>query len=443
MRDGFGELLRRYRATAGLSQAELAVRSGLGLRTISDIERGRTARPHRSSVDLLSRALGLSELVGRAGFLPEPGPDGMPAPEPPDQSGSLSRSAPQFQVVPRQLPAGTRHFVGRAHELGMLDGVLSRVSGADGTAAVWTISGTVGVGKSALAVHWARRTASDFPDGQLYIDLRGFDSSGTPLTPAWVIRSFLDAFQVTEDRIPASLDAQAGLYRSLLVGKRMLILLDNARDAAQVRPLLPGSLGCCAIVTSRSQLTSLVAAQDARPLILDVLADAEAREMLCRRLGPERCAAEPHMVSKLVGLCSRLPIALAIVAARAAVEPGRPLAQMAEEFRDARGRLDALDTGDTTTSLRAMFSWSYQDLSALAASMFRSLAACSGLDITGPTAARLAGVRLDHAQRGLRELTRASMLAEQGPGRFTFHDLLRAYAAEQATSADEPRTYKG
>jgi transcriptional regulator with XRE-family HTH domain len=440
--DGFGELVHRYRVAASLTQEELAERSGLSVRAISNMERGRTSQPRRSSVSLLCRVLRLAGPIrdewgpespvsrGEADSLMPDSDDAQPGL--PGTAGPRDR-----QVVPRQLPAAATHFAGRAAELKALDGPLDRAGcDARGSVVICAISGTAGVGKTALAVHWAHSAAQRFPDGQLYVNLRGFDPSGTPVTPAEAIHGFLGALHVPAGRLPESLDAQAGLFRSLLAGRRMLIVLDNARDAAQIRPLLPGSDACCVIVTSRSQLTSLVAEQGAHPLTLDVLTEAEARELLSRRLGPERIAGESEAVDELIGRCARLPLALAIVAARAAVGPCHPLTALVEELRDTRSRLDALDAGDSATSARAMFSWSYQSLSGPAARMFRLLGVHPGPDISGPAAASLAGVRLDQAHEMLRELTRANLLGEGPARRFAFHGLLRAYAAERACAEE-------
>src|SRR5216683_562954 len=337
-------------------------------------------------------------------------------------------------VVPRQLPAAVPGFAGRAGELKELSALLELAGAA--TVVISAIDGTAGVGKTALAVHWAHQVAERFPDGQLYQNLRGFDPSGRPMTPAEAIRSLLDALDVPAGRIPASLDATVGLYRSLLAGKRMLVVLDNARDAGQVRPLLPGGPACLTVVTSRSQLTSLVAAEGARSLTLDVLTDAEAREFLARRLGPGRVAARPAVVNELTELCARLPLALSIAAARAAARPAVPLATLVADLRDARGRLNVLDSGDAVTDVRAVFSWSYRQLSAPAAGMFRLLGMHPGPDISGMAAASLAGVPRERARAALRELAEAHLVTEHAASRFAFHDLLRAYAAERAEAHD-------
>jgi len=342
----------------------------------------------------------------------------------------------QEQVVPAQLPGAVRHFAGREGELRALAGMLSEPAGTAGTVVISAIDGTAGIGKTALAVHFAHQAAARFPDGQLYVNLRGFDPSGSPVTVAEAVRGFLDAFAVDPRRIPASFDAAAALYRSLLAGKRVLVVLDNARDARQVRPLLPGSPSCLVVVTSRSQLTSLVATEGAHPLTLGLLTAGEARELLTRRLGSERIAGDPQAADELIVLCARLPLALNIAAARAAAHPGFPLAALATELRDSRGRLAALDAGDAAASVGAVFSWSYRQLSGPAARTFRLLGLHPGPDISVPASASLAGVSLGHAGRALAELTRAHLITEHAPGRFTFHDLLRAYAAGQASVHD-------
>jgi DNA-binding SARP family transcriptional activator/tetratricopeptide (TPR) repeat protein len=367
---------------------------------------------------------------------PAPGPPGSaarPADEPADAE------AARAGVVPRQLPVAARHFAGRAGALTVLAGLAAEAGGADGAGRAMVISvieGTAGIGKTALAVHFAHQVAGDFPDGQLYVNLRGFDPAGPPMTPGEAVRIFLDALGVRAGQLPASLDAQVGLYRSLLAGRRMLVLLDNARDAGQVRPLLPASPGCLVLVTSRSQLTGLAAAEGAMPLALDLLTGEEAKELLAARLGGDRLAADPAAAQELTGLCARLPLALAIAAARAATQPALALADLAAELRDAGGRLDALDAGDAAASVRAVFSWSYQQLDAASARMFRLLGLHPGPAIGTPAAASLAGLPLRPARTVLTELTRAHLLAEPAPGRFAFHDLLRAYAAERAQAGE-------
>ena len=360
-----------------------------------------------------------------------------PALAAPTMSESVPVPAPP---VPRQLPAYTPHFVGRAAELHRLSTLLDaagKTEAGGGAVVITAIGGTAGIGKTALALHWAHQVAARFPDGQLYVNLRGFDPTNTPLHPADALRGFLDALAVAPQRIPATVEAQAGLYRSLLAERRMLMVLDNARDAEQVRPLLPASAGCLAVITSRNQLPGLTAQHGAHPLTLDLLSLAEARTLLTRQLGPDRINAEPHAVTDLIDYCARLPLALTIVAARAATHPGFALHVLAKELAEEHTRLDALDTGDPTTNVRAVFSWSYQHLSHPAARTFRLLGLHPGPDLPLPAATQLADLTPHQTRQALDELTRANLLTQHAPGRYTFHDLLRAYAAEQAASDPE------
>jgi tetratricopeptide (TPR) repeat protein/transcriptional regulator with XRE-family HTH domain len=430
--EAFGTLLRGHRAVAGLTQEELAELAGLSVRAVANWERGR-ARPRRRSVALLADALALSikerkrftqaaraEPAAGTAAMPELGTGSQPAPEVPPQPPD---------AVPRQLPAGPAHFVGRQRELSLLTGWLEAGTAA-GQTVILAIGGTAGVGKTALALHWAHQAKHRFADGQLYVNLRGFDASSAPVAPADAISVLLESLDMPASRIPRRLDAQAGLYRSLLAGRQMLIVLDNARDEAQVRPLLPGVSSCVVLVTGRGQLAGLVAAEGARPLTLGVLSEAEARQLLDSHLGGERVAAEAAEVTELVALCARLPLALAITAARAALHPVFPLASLVAGLRDIRQRLDWLDSGDQAADVRAVFSWSYRLLGEPAARMFRLLGAHPGPDISATTAASLAAVSGPEARAALSDLTRANLLQEPAPGRFALHDLLHAYAAD-------------
>jgi len=338
--------------------------------------------------------------------------------------------------APRQLPAAVRHFVGRDAELKELRRLLDEDADA-GTVVISAIDGTAGIGKTALALLFAHQAAPRFPDGQLYVNLRGYHPTGTPVAPGEAIRGFLGALQAPAERIPASLDGQTALYRALLAGRRVLVVLDNARDADQVRPLLPASPTCLIIVTSRHQLTGLAAGESASALTLDLFTAAEARDLLVRHLGPARVDAEPAAVDRLIVHCVRLPLALAIVAARAAAHPAFPLTAFADELAGTGHRLDALDAGDPTTRVRTVFSWSYRRLSAPAARLFRLLGLHPGPDTGVAAAASLAGVPVPQVRPLLAELTRAHLVVEHAPGRYTLHDLLRAYAAELAAGSDD------
>jgi DNA-binding SARP family transcriptional activator/tetratricopeptide (TPR) repeat protein len=339
-------------------------------------------------------------------------------------------------VVPAQLPADVSGFAGRVEHLSRLDALLAGTEAA--TAVMITVvSGTAGVGKTALAVHWAHRVAGRFPDGQLHVNLRGFDPAGQVLEAAAAVRGFLETLGVAPERVPVGFEAQVGLYRSLLAGRRVLVVVDNARDAEHARPLLPGTATALAVVTSRGLLADLVAADGAHPVVLDLLSEAESRELLERRLGRGRVAAEAAAVERIVGVCARLPLALALVAARAATHPGFGLAAVAAELADAAGRASAQgDAEDVIGRVRAVFSWSYTTLSPAAARLFRLLGLHPGPDTTAPAAASLAGLPPAQARGLLAELTRAGLLAETAPGRYGFHDLLRAYAADLTQSLD-------
>jgi DNA-binding SARP family transcriptional activator len=351
-------------------------------------------------------------------------------------AGRHALQAAPVPVVPRQLPAGVRHFAGRIDELKALSRLLDQAGQPGGAVVISAIGGTAGVGKSALAVHWGHQVADRFPDGQLYVNLRGFDPSAAPMPSHEAIRGFLDALAAPAERIPASLHAQVGLYRSMLADRRTLVVLDNARDEQQVRPLLTASSTCLVVVTSRNQLAGLITTEGAHALTLDLLSEADAQELLSRGLGAEAVAAEPEAVAELIGLCARLPLALSVVAARAAIHPGTPLGALAADLRSARGRLDALDTGEAASSVRAVFSWSYQNLAQPTARLFRLLSRHAGPDITAPATASLAAIPQEQAHQQLRKLARAHLLSEHTPGRFAFHDLLRTYAAEQANAHD-------
>jgi tetratricopeptide (TPR) repeat protein len=334
-------------------------------------------------------------------------------------------------AAPRQLPADVYGFTGRSDQLAELDKLL------DGPGVVVAaVSGTAGVGKTSLAVHWAHRVADRFPDGQLYVNLRGFDPAGTPLDPSAALRGFLVALGVPAGQVPADLDEQTAQYRSLLASKRVLVLLDNAHDAAQVRPLLPGSPGCVVVTTSRNRLTGLVVTDGARPVPLDLMSADEARDLIARRLSADRVAAEPAAVAEIVARCSGLPLALAIAAARAATDGGLPLARLAAELDGAGDPLDALDVGDDASDVRTVFSWSYRMLPDRTARLFRLLGLHPGPDLGVAAAASLAGLRPAAARAALVELARAHLITESASGRFAFHDLLRVYAAELARADD-------
>lgn len=350
----------------------------------------------------------------------------------PDTPAPTAASLP----APAQLPHDLPTFTGRRTEL---DEVLALLVGdhdeqrkqrsAD-TVVITAIGGMAGIGKTTLAVHWAHRVADRFPDGQLYVNLRGFGPSGAVMSAGEAVRAFLDALGVPPERVPNGVDAQAALYRSLLAGRRFLVLLDNARDTDQVRPLLPGTPGCLTIVTSRHQLSGLVSAHGAHSLTLRPLDAEQARAFLARRLGTVRLAGESLAVAEITALCGGLPLALACVAARAAAHPHFPLSAISAELREAHGSLDAFSRTDTSANVGAVFSWSLGAVSPGAARLFRLLALHPGSDISVPATAALAELPGRAARLLLAELADVHLLGEHAPGRYAFHDLLRAHATE-------------
>jgi len=338
-------------------------------------------------------------------------------------------------VVPRELPGPVPQFVGRAAELAGLTGMLER-AGAQRprTLVISAIAGMAGVGKTALAMQWAHQVADRFPDGQLHVNLRGYDP-GQPMPAADALAGFLRSLGVAERDIPAGTAERAARYRSLLAGRRMLIVIDNAGDADQVRPLLPGSPSCAAVVTSRDALAGLVARDGARRLDLGLLPPAEAVALLRALIG-DRVDAEPEAAATLAGYCARLPLALRVAAERAIASPGASLSDVTSGLADQRERLDLLDAaGDRLTAVRAVFSWSLRHLDDEAARAFRLLGLHPGTDFDAYAAAALTGTTLRQARRLLGRLARAHLIQPAGTGRYGMHDLLRAYAAGRAADA--------
>ncbi|MER7485077.1 BTAD domain-containing putative transcriptional regulator [Streptomyces sp. NPDC126497] len=348
--------------------------------------------------------------------------------------GDDGGSEPSSLARPAQLPRDLPVFAGRTAE----GAQLCAMSGASGSAgaAVVVIGGAPGVGKTTFAVHHAHRIASAFPDGQLFVNLCGFHPHAPAVQPGDALHGFLTALGIPAPRIPEDTTARSTLFRSLLAGRRILLFLDNARDEQQVRPLLPAGDGCLTLITSRNQLPGLIATDAAKPLTLALPSQTEAHETLARRLGAERLAAEPDATADIVRLCGRLPLALAVVAARAELDPAFPLHALADDLRHTPGSLEAFTSSDTTTDVRAVFSWSYNSLQEPAARLFRLLALHPGPDITAPAAANLAALPLPHTRRLLTELTRSCLLEQPLPGRFALHDLLRGYATELTHTHD-------
>jgi tetratricopeptide (TPR) repeat protein/transcriptional regulator with XRE-family HTH domain len=446
-RDALGLWLRQQREAAGLTQEELAERSGLSVRTISNLERNRTQKPYPKSVHRMMGALGLADTTGgdllaRHRASKNAG-SGLQKQLDPRAAGSpLASSAfsqiqppPGPAVVPQQLPLTTRHFVGRQVELESLTGLLDQAAGMPGALVISAIAGTAGVGKTALAVRWAHHVADRFPDGQLYVNLRGFDPSAKPVAPADALAGFLHALGVPGPQIPAEPDERAAQYRTLMARRRMLVVLDNAGSVEQARPLLPGTARCLALVTSRDALAGLVARDGAERLDLDLLPLADAISLLRELIGA-RVDADPEAAAVLAAHCARLPLALRVAAELAAARPAVALARLAGELSDQR-RLDLLDAGgDSHTAVRAVFSWSYQHLDPGAARGFRLAGLHPGPDFDHFAVAALTGMTAGQADGLLDVLARAYLLHATGPGRYGMHDLLRSYARELAVCHD-------
>ncbi|MFI6468345.1 AfsR/SARP family transcriptional regulator [Streptomyces sp. NPDC050528] len=381
---------------------------------------------------------------------------GKAAPRPPFGTGA-SPGAGRGKVVPAQLPLDPAGFTGREDELARLEKALGMGAGAARPTAmvVSAVSGTAGVGKTALAVHWAHRARDRFPDGQLYVNLRGYDP-GRPMTAPDALVRFLTALGVPEQDIPPEPDDRAARYRTEVADRRMLIVLDNAATVEQVRPLLPGTGSCAVLVTSRASLAGLVAREGAQRLDLDLLPADAARTLLRRLIGP-RAEAEPDAVDTLAAQCARLPLALRVAAELAAARPGTPLTDLVAELADQQGRLFLLDAeGDPRAAVVTVFSWSLRHLSPEAARTFRLLGLHPGPDLDAYATAALTGSTVADARHALEVLARAHLVqrADSAPApdaptrtrpvqradtaRYGMHDLLRAYAAGLATAQDPP-----
>jgi tetratricopeptide (TPR) repeat protein/DNA-binding XRE family transcriptional regulator len=409
--DGLGALLRERRVRALLTQEELAERAGLSVRTIRGLESGGGRRPRGDSLRRLADALDLS----------------------PAELNTLARGAPAAErmppmAVPRQLPAVTAEFVGRGNELAALD------IGPDPSAVVVTaIDGMAGVGKTALAVLAAHRWADEHPDGQLFLDLHGFTEGHAPVEPGEALDRMLRALEVPAGQIPANVEDRAALFRSRLAGRRVLVVLDNAADETQVAPLLPGTAGCLVIVTSRRRLTGLEAT---RAVSLEVLPPAEAVRLFTRAAGSGRLDAEPpDLLTQVVELCGRLPLALRVAAARLRSRPTWTVAYLVERLRDHQHRLTELDVG--ARSIAAALDLSAQQLTDEQRRAYRLLGLHPGADLDVHAAAALFDTDLPRARRLLDHLLDDHLLTEFVPRRYGFHDLTRSHAADLA-AGEEP-----
>ncbi|MGW0697815.1 ATP-binding protein [Streptomyces sp. NPDC002867] len=459
----FGPLLRSLRCSAGWTQEELAERSGLSVRAISDCERGRIRRPQRRSTAALATALGLGgsdleEFVRAARGGPRPAPPAASLPRPPapyimdrahDGGGEAEEGGERASARPAEDPPATAHpwppagplvsaigpaqlprlpagLVGRARELAALS------DAASGPGGVCTVTGPAGVGKTSLALWWAHGAAAAFPDGQLFADLRGF-SEDDPADSAAVLQSFLAALGLPRDAVPGDVTAAQALYRSALAGRRVLVVLDNACGSEQVRPLLPGSAGCAVVVTSRHRLQGLAARDGARTLTLDVLDGPESLRLLTAVLGEERIARAPAAARALADACGGLPLALRIVAARLTSHPTWPLEALAAELADERHRLTALSAEDT--DVVAALRLSVRALPAPVEPVFALFGLHPGLDLEAHAVAAALESSPATAQQALDHLASAHLVQEWVPGRYACHDLVRLYARRYTSGA--------
>lgn len=414
-------MVRSHRQRLGMTQDELAETTGLSVRNVRNLEAGRTSSPRPATVRLLADAFGLTG-VGRERF------NAIAAGE------SVAQPDPAALRVPSQLPADVSAFTGRGDQLRQLDSWQAAAGNQPTAPVISAIVGTAGVGKSALALHWAHRNAELFTDGQLYLNLRGYDPD-MPVTAADALARLLAALGVAGGDIPLDQEDRANRYRSEVADRSLLIVLDNAASGDQVRPLLPGTGSCTVMVTSRDSLGGLVALNGARRLDLDLFPLGDAVTLLRRLIGP-RVDAEPESAKVLSEQCVRLPLALRIAAELAVSRDSHPLSDLAQELRDRQHRMEMLDGGEPHARVRTVFSWSVQHLPPDVARAFRLLGLHPGPDTDPYAAAALIGVPLEHARRALSVLGRAHLVHVTGPDRHSMHDLLRSYACHLGVRED-------
>ncbi len=422
----FGARLRSCRAAAGLSQEDLAVRSGLSVRAISNLERDRVARPRESTVALLADALRLND-GERLRLLAA-------------RSGGSQLETSTYEVArppatrPRQLPRQAPHFVGREWELAALDAAVASPparAGGVATSEIIAITGPAGVGKTALALRWAYRVADRFPDGHLYVDLRGF-AAGPPVAPVDALTHILLALGADASRLPQQTDQLACLFRTMSATLRMLIVLDNIADADQVRPLLPPNPGSLVLATSRDRLAGLVAVDGAHALPLNVLDVQAAVGLIASLVGPEPVALDPDGAARLARRCGLLPLALRVAAARIAQAPHLSLREHAERLNLLQGAEDSLAT------VRSALDATYRHLPPPTRRLFRLLGLAPDVEVTVAMAAALADETFAQATAHLERLTAVHLMESTASGRYRLTELLRHYAVERCRT-DETR----
>jgi tetratricopeptide (TPR) repeat protein/transcriptional regulator with XRE-family HTH domain len=417
---GFGGMLRRLRAGAGLTQEELAEAAGLNSRTVSDLERGLAITPHKDTVRLLGDAL---RLGGSARVEFEAAARGHAGPGRARGGGVAAAT--------RTLPRDIASFTGRQPELAELAEAAEAAAGAGGVVSIHAIGGMAGVGKTAFAVHAAHRLAGRFPGGQIFLPLHAHTPGQQPVDPADALASLLLTIGVPAGQIPADLAARTGLWRDRLAGRRLLLVLDDAAGSEQVRPLLPGTGGSLVLVTSRRRLTAL---EDAQAISLDALPSGEAAGLFVRlAVRPGLSSADPG-VGEIIGLCGCLPLAIGMAARQLYHHPAWTVAGLADELAAATGRLELLATENL--SVAAAFDLSYADLTEDQQRLFRRLGLHPGTDIDRYAAAALDGTGLAVARRGLEGLYEQYLLTEPAPGRYRMHDLIREHARALTSRLD-------
>jgi transcriptional regulator with XRE-family HTH domain len=422
-------LLASFRLARGLSQEELAHRSGMSVRAIRNLEHGQVGRPHRSSIALLADALALTDAEHAA--VKEAV---VEADRHVSACAEVLASVPQ-RISPGQLPPDIEDFTGRDQALRRLSSRLQGLGpGRTGGVLITAVVGTAGVGKSTLAVHAAHRVRSWFPDGQLHVNLRGVEAQA--LDPADVLGRFLRAFGVESHSIPHDMDERVGLFRSLMADRCALVLLDNAADEAQVRPLLPAGARNAVIITSRVRLAGL---SPGDIIDLDVLPPQQAKELLAKIVGPDRVAREPEAAATIVGRCGSLPLALRIVGARLAAKPHWRLQRLTDRLGAEHLRLDELAAGDL--EVRASVALSYRGLGVVEQRAFRLLGLLQVPDVAPWMLSALLDVPAVEADDIAERLADAQLLdaiGEDASGqiRYRFHDLLRLFARERLAIED-------
>jgi DNA-binding SARP family transcriptional activator/predicted negative regulator of RcsB-dependent stress response len=421
------DALALYRASQELLAEELGVDPGPGLRQLH--ERILRADPTLLPTAGNSRAGNGGDYLEGGGKRSSVGEGRTDADETRPGAG---RRRVEALPVPAQLPADLRGFTGRRDELAAADALAG--------AGTVVITGMAGVGKTAFAVHWAHRMADRYADGQLYLNFRGFDPNRSPLTAEEALGAVFDSLGVRPEQVPADPDRQAAYLRSLVAGRRLLFVFDNVRDIDQIRPVLPGGDNFV-IVTSRHQLRALSVIEGAALIELDVLPADEAVGLLARRIGSEPGADDLVAMKAIVEWCGRLPLAIAVIAARVAVTSHRDLVEILTQLRAEGSPFEALTEADAVVDVRSVFSWSLKALTPKAADLFRLLALTHSLTWDEQAAASLSALPVTDVRRLLAELLSANLVAAYGPGSYTFHDLTRLYAVELAAAlpADERR----